>query len=998
MRAFDLIKNVVRNQLFAVLPPEYDEPFAAHLFSVNVRRFVTQCFVLVLMDTCSFFFYLFHYIETGVFLAPHLLVHVGKILLMAVGMVLLPRFGTRAYNPGSFLDANVDVLFPSLHFVLELLLFATGLQDLGACMRLLAVPFVMGSIPVLRQVRSFIMLFTTYVVLYIFLPLATPYRQFAQHNGLFVNTWIVVFFCAVLISFTVYSWFLNKFMSDERAKSAQTKLAALNDRLSLISMHDPLTGLLNRRGFQQHMDQTWKTHRESGHMATVIMIDIDFFKLLNDKFGHLAGDECLINVTHALSDVMRDEEYHLSRYGGEEFIAMAYNRPHADMVELANRLRTRILGLRIDNPDSDVAPFVTISVGVATRPVLAMPHYDALVNAADECLYFAKRFGRNQVVQYQGDSTGYRDVHGVRLDLVTDGTFDPGYMRRAFRDISVDCTFHYDTREAVITFSRAAMEIFKTPGRIASPTLEKVMEHVPVVHADRRVLLAALRKSMEDRDAFFTMDVHIPIRGNVDMLVSLRVNFLYSADGALQVVYGSMLNVEKILLYSNYVNMHALTSVITLLPNRQKLTLDLNALLGEPDTQGFIVFLDIRRFREINGVYGHVLGDKVLGEVALRLSRLSGGLAQAYHYDVDQFALLADRRSHDEAEALMQHIREQFILYPVVVDGISLSVEFSMVAVAYGPKSGLEALLVDLDIAIQVCKFDEAKPYIFFTYGEREEFLEKFNLNKALIAAVQKDFQGFMVMFQPIIDMKQKRYIGAEALLRWCDADGNITPPGVIIPMLEQSGYMPAVEVWIFEQACRTCRSWIDQGAPEDFFINVNLSPNFIGRSTLLEEIAGAVERHGLSMRNITFEVPETAAILEMKNTIATLEALRGKGFRIAIDDFGSGYSSLSYLNSLPVDEVKIDRSFVLNIDENESSKDFLGAVVSLAKSMNFLVCVEGIETSEQSGILDKTGADFLQGFYFGRPVLPDVFFSRFLAAGGRTAGEERGLLDGEAG
>lgn len=984
MRAFDLIKNVVRNQLFAVLPPECDEPFAAHLFSVNVRRFVTQCFVLVLMDACSFFFYLFQYIETGVFLVPHLLAHLGKIILMAGGMVFFSRCGARDYNPRSFLDANMEVLYPSLHFVLELLLFVTGPQDLGACMRLLAVPFIMGSIPVIRQMRSFIMLFTTYVVLYIFLPLATPYRQFAEQNGLFVNLWIVVFPCAILISFTVYSWFLNKFMSDQQALCAQTKLTSLNDRLSLISMHDPLTGLLNRRGFQQHMDQTWKAHRESGHTATVIMIDIDFFKLLNDKFGHLAGDDCLINVTHALADVMRDGEYQLSRYGGEEFIAMAYNHPHEDMVKLANRLRTRILGLRIDNPDSDVAPFVTISVGVATRPVLALPHYDTLVNDADECLYFAKRFGRNQVVQYQDVSTGYCDVHGVRLDLVTDGTFDTSYMRKAFRDISVDCTFVYDARERVATFSRAAMEVFKTPGRLVHPTLEKVMEHVPVVHADRRVLLAALRKSMEDHDAFFTMDVHIQMRGNVDKLISLRVNFLYDSSGAVQIIYGAMLNVEKILQYSNYVNMHALTSVITLLPNRQKLTLDLNALLGKADTQGFIVFLDIRRFREINGVYGHVLGDKVLSEVAMRLSHLSGGRAQAYHYDVDQFALLADQRSREEVEALMQHIREHFAVNPVMVDSINLPVEFSMVAVAYGMKSELESLLVDLDIAIQVCKFDESKPYIFFTYEEREEFLEKFNLNKALIAAVQNDFQGFMVMYQPIIDMKEKRYIGAEALLRWCDADGNIVPPVVIVPMLEQSGQMPAVEVWIFEQACQTCRSWIDQGAPEDFFINVNLSPNYIGRATLLEEIGGAIERHGLAMRNITFEVPETAAILEMKNTIATLEALRGKGFRIAIDDFGSGYSSLSYLNNLPVDEVKIDRSFVLDIDENESSKDFLHAVVGLAKSMNFLVCVEGIETIEQSGILDKTGADFLQGFYFGRPVLPDVFFSRFLAAGGR--------------
>lgn len=979
MRALEQIRLVIRRQLFAVIEPQQKGAFKAHLYEINVTRFMTQCSVLMLMDFCSLLMYLAYYAQQGAYLPVHIAVHIVKIAGMPFLILFLSRESDKGYNPASFLDRNVEILYPAMHFIAELLLFFTGPKDHGALLRLAAVPFIMGGIPVIPQRRAFFLELAAYLLLSATVTHRTVYGQYVVQFAYFANLWVVVFPCAILISFTVYSWFVNTYKAKMNAEAAEQALLDANQRLSDISRHDPLTGLLNRRGFQQYFDGIWYDRAHTEDTATVLMIDIDYFKLLNDKYGHLVGDECLVQVTHALSEALQDKGYTLARYGGEEFIAAVYNQPHEETVAVANRLRMQVLGMQIDNPDSDVAPYATISIGVATRRIRDTLTYDTLVNQADECLYFAKRFGRNQVIHRSYASEGCFDIHGAHIDLASNGSYDDMSIRKAFRELSVDCMYLYDGHRHILINNKAIMDTYHLPEIVHNPTLEKVSELLPIIHADKRIFISGLKRCIDGKRPFFSIDVHVRTVGKELKLVSFRANILYDASGAVELLHGTMLTIEKIIAYSDYANRHALTSTTTLLPNRQKLTLDLKEILGGEDASGYLVMLDIRRFREVNGVFGHIVGDKVLAEVAVGLSALVGVHAPVYHYGVDQFVIVA--RTLDQAEILRltKRIEGYFGTQCTAVDGMDRPIAFHMVAVAYAPQTSQETLLVDLDIALQLAKLDEGEGVKFFSAEEREKFLAQFNLNKALVRAVNNGLEGFMVFYQPIISKHDRRFIGAEALLRWRDADGNIVPPMSTVPLLEKSGLMARVEPWIFEQVCKDCSAWIRQGAPDDFFVNINLSPNIITRATLEDELYAAMRAHGLRSCNITLEVPETAAILEMRSTIEMLSALRAKGIRIAIDDFGSGYSSLSYLNTLPVDEVKIDRSFVMDIESDDQADAFLRAVVELAKTMDYVVCVEGVETTGQTDLISRSGADYMQGFYFGRPVQADAFFTQFL-------------------
>lgn len=981
MRAIDQIRNVVQRQLFAVIAPDQKGSFRAHLFRINVTRFMTQCFILILMDICSLLMYLVYYAREGTFLPWHLHVHATKIAAMPLLILYLSRMNRKGYNPASRLDRNIELLYPALHFLLEFALFASGPMDLGAFLRLAAVPFIMGSIPVIPQRRAFVLELAAYLILSIYVPRQTIYGLLVKPFAFFINVWGVVFVCANLISFTVYSWFVRTYTASQEAEQAQQELLHLNGRLRDISRRDSLTGLLNRRGFQEYMDTAWRTRGQTEETATVMMMDIDYFKLLNDKYGHLVGDECLIRITDTLSKALDPMGYTLARYGGEEFVAVRYNHPHGQAVLDANRLRMQVFSQQIDNPDSDVAPYVTISIGVATRPVHQTASYDTLINEADECLYFAKRYGRNQIIHATPHGEGRYDIHGTRIDLASEGSLDDTNIRKAFREMSVDCMFVYDRRQGALINNNAMVSAYHVPERLENPTLDKIAVMLPITHEDRRVLLSALRTCIEARQPFFSIDVHMRMQNKEERLVSIRTNLLYDEAGAVTLAHGTMLSIEKIIAHNDHANRHALINTTTLLPNRQKLTLDLKEILGKPDGCGYLLMLDIKRFREINGVFGHSVGEKVLCEVSVALSRLSGTMGPVYHYGVDQFALILQTTQTETIEEMVRSIEHYFATQSAVVDGMDRPIAFCAVAVAYTPQTSLDLLLIDLDIAIQLVKMNDCQAFMFFTMEEREQFLSQFNLNKALVQAVQNDLAGFMLFYQPIINSQTKQIIGAEALLRWRDASGNIIPPVLTIPLLEKSGLMARVEPWIFETVCADCGAWIRRGAAAEFFVNINLSPNTITRPTLEAELHAAMARHGLTSRNLTLEVPETAAITEMRSTIEILSSLRAQGIRIAIDDFGSGYSSLSYLSTLPADEVKIDRSFVMDIESNDQASAFLHAVVNLAKTMDYVVCVEGVETDQQSDLITQSKADYLQGFLYGKPMDADAFCAQLLSA-----------------
>ena len=269
---------------------------------------------------------------------------------------------------------------------------------------------------------------------------------------------------------------------------------------------------------------------------------------------------------------------------------------------------------------------------------------------------------------------------------------------------------------------------------------------------------------------------------------------------------------------------------------------------------------------------------------------------------------------------------------------------------------------------------DGEEPVQFFSSVRRDEDMARFRLKQDLRCAIAED--QLELHYQPVIDLAANRVVSAEALLRWRRPDGRLTPPGEFVPLLEETALVEEVGRWILNTACRQLRSWAAAGLPE-LKVAVNLSARQFRDPRLAEVVARTLELHGVAPHALEVELTETAAMQDARRTAAVLGELKALGVGVAIDDFGSGYSSLSYLRTLPFSKLKIDREFVTDVDTRRGSRAICKAVIELARGLDMSILAEGAERMEEVDTLVGLGCPLFQGFYFSRPLEPDVFAGR---------------------
>ena len=254
----------------------------------------------------------------------------------------------------------------------------------------------------------------------------------------------------------------------------------------------------------------------------------------------------------------------------------------------------------------------------------------------------------------------------------------------------------------------------------------------------------------------------------------------------------------------------------------------------------------------------------------------------------------------------------------------------------------------------------------FYSAQASDAARERFAIEQGLRHAIARE--QFLLHYQPVFDLVEGRAVGAEALLRWRHPELGLVPPGRFIPVLEQSGLMEEVGLWVLNAACRQARAWEDQGLT-GLRMSVNLSARQCRDPAFATVILRTVERHGLRPEALELELTETAAMEDADRTRALLGELRAMGMGVALDDFGAGYSSLSYLKNLPFSKLKIDREFVTMVDQRRDSRAICAALVELAKGLEITVLAEGVETREEVETLRELGCSMFQGFYFARPT-----------------------------
>lgn len=421
-------------------------------------------------------------------------------------------------------------------------------------------------------------------------------------------------------------------------------------------------------------------------------------------------------------------------------------------------------------------------------------------------------------------------------------------------------------------------------------------------------------------------------------------------------------------------NLTGLANRALLMESIQRL---IEAVQTDPDYQFAVLFCDCDRFKLINDSFGHFVGDQVLMQVAERLSQELGSEDVLARFSGDEFVVILHQVESQEqviarAEKLIEVIRPGFQLSHGEAF-ISLSVGIVLSNPVQHQKP--EHVLRDADIAMYNAKANGKGCYSIFNPIMQRTSIELLQVETDLNRAVK--VSEFVPYYQPIVDLATDKVIGLEVLMRWQHPERGLLLPHTFMSVAEETGLIVAMGKQLLEAACQQLYYWRQQGKiTDDFYLSFNLSVSQITQSTLPNELKHLLNCYKLSAKHLRLEITETALL---DNILATevIKDLANQGFHLCIDDFGTGYSSFSYLHKLPVQTLKIDRSFVNNLSPDNRNAQIISAIISIAKSLNMIAVSEGIETHEQLQLLKDLNCDSGQGFLFCEPTAAEEIFSK---------------------
>jgi len=481
---------------------------------------------------------------------------------------------------------------------------------------------------------------------------------------------------------------------------------------------------------------------------------------------------------------------------------------------------------------------------------------------------------------------------------------------------------------------------------------------------------AAHRCQLMRRERFINFQFAVRLADGTLRWTSANGEPCYDADGEFAGYHGVSHDITERRLAEDSIRHLATHDTLTGLPNRTLFLEELGRSMREARRDGkqlALLFVDLDHFKIINDTLGHDAGDLLLARMAISLRECLRPNDLVARLGGDEFvALVRHPAGHDEAAVVARKLLAA-VTQPMSLKGQECRVSASVGISIFPDGADDEAsLMKGADIAMYEAKREGRNGFRFYSTDAVAQSPLRLRMESNLRAAIERD--EFTLHFQPKIDLASGRIIGAEALLRWTNAELGPVPPAQFIALAEETGLMLPIGRWVLQQACAQHMAWRDQGLPP-IPLSINLSPRQFADADLLRDLESALRVSGMPPCALELEVTEGVVIGNPERALATLQAIKRLGVQLAIDDFGTGYSSLAQLKRFPVDELKIDRSFIRGLPGDTYDAAITEAIIVMCRTLQLTVVAEGVETSGQREFLRQRGCTQMQGYLFSRPL-----------------------------
>ena len=712
---------------------------------------------------------------------------------------------------------------------------------------------------------------------------------------------------------------------------------------------DDLTGVFNRRAGKGRLENTIDCCFLRKIPLTICMIDVNDLKMVNDTYGHPSGDELLVTVACAIQKILEGEDY-LFRLSGDEFLAVLVGKNKKTVVQLMNDvlwdLRERNLypGLKREREFCFGVIEMTPGNQFSTKEFLSF---------VDGQLYEQKRLFHIQ--QAQKALKNQRD----RKQDSKIFTYDTELLYDALAQSTDDYVYVCNMKTGVFRYPPAMVEEFDLPGTIIKNAV--AVWGAKIHENDKMAFLESNQEIIDGRTDSHSIEYRAKNRNGEWVWMRCRGHLERDENGAPSLFAGIITNLGK----KNKVD------PLTGLFNKFEFENMVRHLVENRSSPLMVLLFGIDNLKRINHRYSRRFGDEVVRVISQKIQSLLPSNASVFRLDGDEFGVIFRNGTMEQANTLFESLQKAFYhhqFYESKKFFCSLScgcVLFDSDDIPY-----LE-LIKRASYALDYSKKKGKNQMKVFSSDILGQVDRSFELTDFLHESMERNFAGFEVYFQPIFNSDGTLH-GAEALARWsCEKYGMI-PPGEFIPLMEENGMILQAGQWIFQQAVRFCKQFLER--KPDMVVGVNISCLQFEDSALLTFIQDTLEQEGVSPSHIVIELTESYLTMNLHELAELLVQIREIGIQVAMDDFGTGYSSLSILKNAPIDVVKIDKSFVEEIDNNAFNSSFIRMVVELCHNVGIEVCVEGIELEIQHKALEPMQVDYFQGFFFGFPVSAEEF------------------------